>query len=870
MELIERDNFLTELTRRFAQAIAGEGHCFFITGESGIGKTSLVKTFLKRVEEDSMAYTGTCDSLFTPRPLAPLYDISLQMKGNWADIIQSISARSELFTRILHALSHQALPVVLVFEDVHWADEATLDFIKYLGRRISQLKCLFILTFRDNEINQQHPLKNLPGDLASGTYTHLQLTPFSKQTVQKMADEKGYDGENVFAISGGNPFYVNEILASYSQGVPDNIRNAVLSTYNRQEEKTKNVWQLLSIIPEGLELERLAAIDTQWQDAIENSLAKKILILKENKIFFKHELYRRTIEESLLVFKRIELNKYVLGHFLEDFEKKAEIERIVHYAKNANENQLVVRYAPLAAKKAALVGAHIEASKLLLTCIGYHDKTDMDGLVQLYEDYGYECYLINQIKEAINYIGKALTIRKKKKDAEQIGNCLRLLSRLWWFEGDRRQAEDFGKKAIDMLDRGAASRAKAMAYSNMSQLKNLSDQTDECIFWGKKAIDVAKEINDQETIAHALNSMGSTLILIASSKEKGVTLLQQSLEISLTNSYHEHVARAYSGLGCNLVSIKDYPFARKMLDEGIHYCEEKEIDSLRLYMLSWKGRLLLETGYWDEAFLIAENLLKKEKLPAVIEMGTLVIKATVAMRKGYPDALALLLASKSLTFEVTELYRILPVFFALMEYEWITGENLIETEILSGTLDTIIRLQKFSKKSRLYFWLKRTGKDHLIKGVHQDSGKLAEGETSLDEAAYWEKLGCPYEQAVVLSESGENDKRKALQIMQQLGATGVYEKMKMDMRSAGIKKIPRGMRENTKANPAQLTNRELEVLFLLTKGIQNKEIAVKLFISPKTVDHHISAVLFKLDVSSRTKAVTEAIRLGIISQVIAG
>src|SRR5947208_288017 len=121
-----------------------------------------------------------------------------------------------------------------------------------------------------------------------------------------------------------------------------------------------------------------------------------------------------------------------------------------------------------------------------------------------------------------------------------------------------------------------------------------------------------------------------------------------------------------------------------------------------------------------------------------------------------------------------------------------------------------------------------------------------------------------YQQAICLSEGDEENKKNALLIFQQLGANMVYEKIKMEMRSSGIKKIPRGIRESTKINPAQLTNRELDVLQLLKNGTHNKEIAETLFISPKTVDHHISSILFKLDVSSRGKAVAEAARLGIL------
>ena len=472
MVLIERDPFLAILTSRFRQVTTGEGHCIFVTGEAGLGKTSLVRAFLKENENESIEYSGSCDSLFTPRPLAPLYDIALQMKGAWTDKIESISSRAELFTRFLEALTQEDAPVVLLFEDIHWADEATLDFIKFLSRRISRTKCLFVITYRENEISPRHLLKNISGDLAPGTFTFLPLTPLSRQAVQKMADEKGFDGEDVYAVSGGNPFYVSEILASYSSGIPDNIKNAVLSVYNRQEEKTKEAWQLLSIIPEGLELTRLAKIDASLHEAIESSLEKKILLIENGKIFFKHELYRRAIEGSFSAFKRIALNKHLLDLFLKTFQEEVEMERIVHYARQANENEVVVKYAPIAARKAAAVGAHIEASKLYFTAIEHANKVDNDNMVGLYESYAYECYLTSQVKNAIVYTEKALQIWKEKKEQELIGNSLRFLSRLWWLDGDRKEAENYGRQAIAALTNEPDSRVKALAFSNMSQLKN--------------------------------------------------------------------------------------------------------------------------------------------------------------------------------------------------------------------------------------------------------------------------------------------------------------------------------------------------------------------------------------------------------------
>lgn len=865
MELIERDDFLSLLHSGFKKIDSEqEGHCFFIMGEPGIGKTSLVKVFLNQVEEESIQYVGACDSLFTPRPLAPLYDLALQIKADWAESIDSISSGTKLFTKFVNELTNKDRPVVVVFEDIHWADEATLDFVKFFGRRISRMKCMFILTCRDNEESRQHSLRKVFADLPPDTFTRIQLTPLSRQAVYKLADKKGYDAEEVYHISEGNPFYVNEILASYSPGVPDNIKDAILSVYDRQEEGTKNAWQIFSIIPEGLEINRFAIIKASWDEAMDHCFALKIIVIKNDKIIFKHELYRRTIESSLSPFKRIALNKKLLDLLLPSFEEAGEIERILHYAKNANDNKLVVKYAPLAAKKAASVGAHIESAKLYLTAIEFSDRADMDQLVEFYEAYAYECYLTNQIKDAIIYQGKALKIWQKENKIEKIGNSFRFLSRLWWYEGNHNNAMSFGKQAVEILDNQPSSKARAMAYSNMSHLKMTSNLPDECVFWGEKAISIAKELNDEETIAYNLNCMGTSLMVQESSVQKGLELLQESLVIAIKNSYHERIAYAYSEMGSNGVTIKDYPFAKKMLEEGINYCEENGIYTLKLYMLNWKARALLETGNWNEANQISEMLIKNEYLLPIMKIGALAVTATIMIRRGETNVLPLLLEAKTKALKTMELLRIVPVFLVLLEYEWITGKVFIESEILDQTINDFTRFENFSKKSRFYFWLRKARKGYLQAKGKYNGYDVSNTTIAKEEAILWGKLGCSYEQAIVLSEGNDDDKRKALSILQQLGAHAIYEKIKMEMRASGIKKIPRGLRESTRTNPAQLTNRELDILQLLQKAVQNKEIAGNLFISPKTVDHHISSILFKLDVNSRSKAVNEAIRLGIL------
>ncbi len=448
MELIERDEFLVSLETAFQNIEAGEGHCIFVTGEAGIGKTSLVNAFCKKVKNRCTIYKGTCDALFAPRPLAPVYDILLQIRSNFPIGDNNITDRTAFFINIFYELKNRHEASLIIFEDIHWADEATLDFIKFLARRISQLCCLFILTCRDNEIQPIHPLRIVLGHLNPDTFTRMRLLPLSKQAVEKMAAGKEYKGEDVYNISGGNPFYVKEILASYSPGVPDNIKDAILSVYNRLDEKTRQLWQILSVLPTGFEIKYLQEIDSEYITPIQECLDLKIMIVKNGVIFFKHELYRRTIEDALSPLLRATLNKEILDMFKESFVHDKQIERIIHHAKNANEYELVVKYAPLAARQAASAGAHIEASKLYLSAIEYYQGKDKDILIEFYEGYAYECYLTNQVNEAIIYTEKALNLLKEKNEMEKIGSSMRFLSRLWWFNANRKKAEAYAVKLL--------------------------------------------------------------------------------------------------------------------------------------------------------------------------------------------------------------------------------------------------------------------------------------------------------------------------------------------------------------------------------------------------------------------------------------
>lgn len=233
------------------------------------------------------------------------------------------------------------------------------------------------------------------------------------------------------------------------------------------------------------------------------------------------------------------------------------------------------------------------------------------------------------------------------------------------------------------------------------------------------------------------------------------------------------------------------------------------------------------------------------------------------MRRG-EDSLTLLKEVKTMCFQAMELQRVIPSMVALLEYEWLTGKTIIENTDIEQTIVLMQHAGIDFEKNEFVFWMKKAGR-HFVAGKEvAEAFDISSTAKALKAAAFWEKSGCAYEQALALFEGKDDDKRKAMGLVQDLGAIAVYEKMKQEMRHLGIKNIPRGIRNSTRSNAAFLTGREMEILQLLKEELHNKEIAAQLYISAKTVDHHVSNILFKLDADSRSKAVTRAESMGIL------
>jgi DNA-binding CsgD family transcriptional regulator/tetratricopeptide (TPR) repeat protein len=866
MELIERTEQLSVLNDRYQQLESGQGHTVFLMGEAGAGKTSLVNQFIKNVGSSVVTYIGACDSLFTPRPLGPLYDIADQIGSDFFALLKDEKDRALIFASLLQKLSEPSSPIIMVFEDIHWADEATLDLIKFLTRRINRHKCLFLLTFRNDEVHLANPLKTLFGDLPPGNFSKMHVKGFSKEIVDQLASKSGYtSGDKLYALTGGNPFYVMEILATYSLGIPDRVKDSVLTLFNARLGNTKKMWELLSILPSsGIDLDIAKQIENEFGNCIDDCISSGVIVSKPGHLSFKHELFRLAIEESLTPAKRKSLHKKMLDLTLESPSGKTKLAQLVHHARYAEEWKLVAKISPQAAREAVTLGAHIEASKLYATAIEFTDKED-EVLAELCERHAYECYLTNQINEAIASQRNALEIWRDRKVSLKIGDTLRFLSRLLWYQGTRDEAMSFALEAVTVLENGYPTRERALAYSNLSQLYMLGGYQKETLDWGQKAIDLATKLEDHEVLSHALNNIG--MVLLTYNVPEGEIKLYQSLTVALENNLHEHVGRAYTNLSSGFVTSKSYKKAFTAFDAGLKYCEAHDLDSWRYYMLSQKCKLLLETGEWSEAETLALSLYSNSFHPNIVRIGSIEVLALLNVRQGkFEEAGHLISEGKRLAAPTHEAQRIIPILCAELELCWIKGDPIPAAEITSAENTLFPEKQNSWHYTKLAYWKYKCG---MLSD--EESGANFIGPFRFEyqgnwEAAIekWNESGCVYEYALALFQGNEEQQRLSLKILNILSASATYAMFKSKLKSQGVRRIPRGPRESTKTNPAQLTNRQINVLTLLQEGLQNNEIADRLFVSPKTVEHHISAILSKLEVNSRSKAVLAAQKLGIL------
>jgi DNA-binding CsgD family transcriptional regulator/tetratricopeptide (TPR) repeat protein len=859
--LLERSEQLTVLASELdAVAASGRGRMVLIAGEAGIGKSALVDAFCDALEISILR--GACEALLTPRPLGPLVDIGDQLGGKFAGPVDVGVTPSDLVAALAGELRRAAATVV-VLEDLHWADDATLDVVRLLGRRCDAFPALVVATYRDDELERTHPLRIVLGELPRPNVTRLRLAPLSAQAVAGLAGPDGIDPVSLHERTEGNPFYVSEVLAAGGTAMPDSVRDAVLARAARLSERARALLEAVAVIPQRAELWLLEAMAADHLNELESCIDAGMLRAAGDAVAFRHEIARRAIEEVLPPDRALALHRRALRALIVPPHGKPQPARIAHHAEAAGDPDAVLRYAAMAGEQAAALGAHREAAAQFARALRFGDGLSSERRAELLERRSYECYLIDAIDDAITARQAALNEHRDRGDRLREGDAHRWLSRLQWFAGDNPTAEVHARAAVGLLETLPPGPELAMAYSNMAQLRALAHDVQQARAWGQRAIELAERLDETRILVHALNNVGTAEL--GAGDSDGAQKLERSLTLAVAAGLEEHVARAHTNLACCAIEAREYELARSHLQAGIAYCREHDLDSWLLYMTGWRARLELEQGRWDDAAESAMTVLMRPGVPPPTRVTPLAVLGRLRARRGDPDPWTPLDEASALAAGMGELQRLLTVALARAEARWLAGQaHLIGFET-SVALDLAAAQQLSWGVGELLLWRRRAGLGDSAEpaAAAEPFARMLAGET--DEAAkLWSDLGCPYEAALALVESEDQANfRRGLEELQRLGARRTAALATRTLRRRGVRDLRQGPRAATRENPSGLTARELDVLRLVATGMRNSQIAEQLVVSPKTVDHHVSAILSKLGVKTRTEAAARASRLGI-------
>jgi DNA-binding CsgD family transcriptional regulator len=864
--LLEREAQLAALASYAGEARKAQGRLVLVAGEAGVGKSALVEE-LQRGLPEAAWYWGACDGLFTPRPLGPLFDIAAKLGGELLELCRADAPRADLFAALLRQVSEPGDLRVLVVEDIHWADEATIDLLRFLGRRIRDAPVLLILTYRDDGLSSADPLRIALGDLATQrSVRRVGLAPLSADAVRQLAGEQGLDAANLYRLTGGNPFYVTEVVASGTDEIPASARDAVLARVSRLGPSAREVLDAAALIGTRVELPLLTMATAAPSPAVDELLASGLLAGNgagtSAGLSFRHEIVRMAVAGAIPPLRC----GLVHARILDALRDRGcdDDARLAFHAEAAGDGPAVLRYAPAAARRAAALGSHREAAAQFERALRFSGGLDPRTAAGLNDGLAVELGLLDRWQDAADALERALGQWRQVGDQQREGTALRRFSRTLWRLCRGQEALAAAEAAVSLLEPLGPSAELAWAYVNLGSRRLDDGQDQETVGLTERAEAIAESLGVPEVLSEALNTHGCALAGLGAD---WTGPLERALEIAVAEGLHEQAGRAFANLHVLYCSELRFTEAEPYFADGVAYCDESDIGTFGICLRGEHTGTLAMLGRWDESAALSRELLTRSQASPVNRINPLTSLGTILARRGEPGSQEHLDEAMRSADGTTIPSHILRVRLARAEACWLQGRDADARHEAELADDVSMDSDRW-ERGTIAVWLRRTG------SVRPPRGELAEpyrqqvaGDWG-QAASLWTQLACRYEAALALLESGEEAAlRDALSIFTDLGAMAAAGVTRQAMRERGIRSIPVGPRAATRAHPMGLTRREHEVLDLVVDGRTNAEIAEHLFISAKTVDHHVSAVLAKLGVPDRNAAARQAARLGVAGAV---
>jgi DNA-binding CsgD family transcriptional regulator/tetratricopeptide (TPR) repeat protein len=858
MALLERESPLASLLEYARDARQGDGRLVLVAGEAGVGKSALVEQLQADLPGARWSW-GMCDGLSTPRPLGPLFDLADQLGGDLLQKCQANAPRFDLFAALIRQINTPGSLSVVVLEDVHWADEASVDLLRFLGRRLRGASVLLIATYRDDGQAPAGPLRQALGELATQRTTRrMNLAPLSAKAVRVLARGSGLEPGELHRLTGGNPFYVTEVIHAGTGNVPRSARDAVLACAARLSQDSRRVLDVAALIGNRPELRLLDAAASCPPTIVDELLASGLVIGDGAWLRFRHEIARLAIEQSIPDHRRRQAHSRVLDamRILGSNDDAA----MAFHGEGAEDGEAVLQCAVRAARRASELGSHRESAAQYERALRFAGGLDPASLGVLVDGLADEFALLDRWPESAEANERALQLWRVAGDKVREADSMRRYARTLWRLCRGVDATAAIEQSAAMLEPLGPTRELAYAYADFAAL-SVYDDREKSLELALRARTLAERFGLADIICRMLNFEALTNAMMG---KEWHDLLRHALDTALAAGLDAQVGLIYTSLQELTTAEADYRSAEKYYVDGVTYCDDRSIVTYGTCLRGGQITVLEHTGRWDEAVSICSEILAMPHASPANRINPLVRLGVIRARRGEPGARECLVEAVATADRSGCAEWITDARLALAEAFWLDSDTAgaareveLAGEVAGRCNPWVVGLTAA--------WAHRLGLDHpYAVTVAEPYRPLLTGDWDRTAHALAD-LGRVFEAAMVLLESDkEAPLRQALATFQDLGATATARLTRRRMRERGLRSIPTGARSATRSHPVGLTSREQEVLELICGGHTNAAIAARLVISTKTVDHHVTAVLAKLGTPSRGAAMAEAFRLHLV------
>jgi DNA-binding SARP family transcriptional activator len=769
--LVERKAELRTLETAIRSAVAeGRGVVVLISGDAGTGKSALVQAFLQQLSPEVLAVVGGCDDLLAPRSLGPFRDMAA-VNSALAAVLAG-DQLDDVLPGLLHFLANQS--TVVVVEDVHWADDATLDAIRYLSRRIPGLPAVLVLTMRETGLDAEHPLRQILGGLAGPSVRRLTLQPLSVAAVQRLGGVSVSAAAEIHRATQGNPFFVTEVLVAGGAGVPETVRDAVLARLGRLAPTARTLVQRLSVVPTRADRWLAEALAGGEPIALVEAERSGMVIGGPTAVSFRHELARQAIEASLVPEERLQANRAVVNILLQHGE--VEVARLVHHAERCGQVEVILQHGPTAAMEAARLGAHRQAADVLRIVLDHRHLLGAREVADLCTRRAYSLYVVNQYEAALQSATAGVVAAEEASDDSLLAAALLVLARVALFARGPMRAREAAERAVMVLDpagddarRAAALTELARAHSNLATVGIVAQPSDRAEALARQAVMIGQRLRRDDILAQAFCYLGDARL--ARGDPRGADDLERAISLARADSRAETGVRCFVNAAGGAYRSGRLAEAERYVSEGLRVAADGEFFAGQYRLRLTAAAVRASRGDWVAAIADLRALLSGQGEPGVMAALARSMLARLLARRGDPgadDILATALADPGI---VDDGFVLGPLAVARAELGWLDGSLGAMTDEIKHGFDLTAQSGHTSLHAELCAYLRRA--EIEIPGPADPPGPWAPTLAGRWEeaAATWGALGERYEQAVVLA-TAPNTRAQArgLRMLRDLGA----------------------------------------------------------------------------------------------------